>query len=177
MKGSVEIMTEEPTAESNQRSAATPGRRNSILRALRVARTWFRAFRRTRPFWGGLWTMLAGIWIIRAMNFGLGLAVTGGWSYSAGYTLGGALVLFGLVAWFAPHYKSLVGILAFAVALIAFVAANLGGYLIGTVLGILGGSMIWAWGEKKPKGGSAGRRSGRSKRSAAAASGPPEAPA
>jgi hypothetical protein len=95
--------------------------------------------------------MLAGIWIIRAMNFGIGMAITGGWNYSAGYTLGGALVLFGATAWVAPHYKSLVGVMAFAVALIAFVAANLGGYLVGTLLGILGGSMIWAWGEKKPK--------------------------
>lgn len=118
--------------------------------ALGTAWRWFRAFRRTRPFWGGLWTVLAGIWIIRSMDFGLGMAVTGGWSYSAGYTLGGALVLFGLVAWFAPHYRGLVGVLAFAAALIAFVAANLGGYLVGTVLGIIGGSMIWAWGDKKP---------------------------
>ncbi|UUZ61467.1 DUF6114 domain-containing protein [Nocardioides sp. B-3] len=95
--------------------------------------------------------MLAGIWIIRAMDFGLGLAISGGWNYSAGYTLGGALVLFGLTARVAPHYKGLVGILAFAVALIAFVAANPGGYLVGTVLGIIGGSMIWARGEKKPR--------------------------
>lgn len=132
--------------------AAAPGR-HRLTRTIAGTWAWFRAFRRTRPFWGGLWTMLAGAWIIRAMSFGPLLAVSGGWSYSAGYILGGALVSFGLVAWFAPHYRSLVGIFAFAVALAAFVAANLGGYLVGSVLGIVGGSMIWAWGDTTPKPG------------------------
>lgn len=109
---------------------------------------WFTAFRRTRPFWGGLWALLAGVWIIRSMFFDFVLAATGGWSYSAGYILGGALVLFGLVAWFAPLYRSLVGVLAVLISLAAFVGANLGGYVLGSVLGIIGGSMIWAWGEK-----------------------------
>lgn len=164
MTGSVEIMNEDhltgPEAGAGDTPEVGSGLGHKLLSSFNTARLLFRAFRRTRPFWGGLWTMLAGIWIIRAMNFGIGLAITGGWSYSAGYTLGGALVLFGLVAWFAPHYKSLVGVMAFAVALIAFVAANLGGYLVGTILGIIGGSMIWAWGEKLPKGERArGRRS------------------
>lgn len=154
-------LTPDSTTDDAADSAGTRGSR--VLAGLAHAWAWFRAFRRTRPFWGGLWTMLAGIWIMRAMNFGIGLAISGGWNYSAGYTLGGALVLFGLTAWFAPHYKGLVGILAFAVALIAFVAANLGGYLVGTVLGIIGGSMIWAWGEKKPCAAN-GARSSRGRR-------------
>lgn len=155
-------MNDELSSDLPSESTDFGNRANPVVRHLRGARPWFRAFRRTRPFWGGLWTMLAGVWIIRAMNFGLGMAITGGWDYSAGYTLGGALILFGAVAWFAPHYKGLVGILAFAVALIAFVAANLGGYLIGTVLGIVGGSMIWAWGEKRPRAnGSRSRRAQR----------------
>ncbi|KRC52839.1 MULTISPECIES: DUF6114 domain-containing protein [unclassified Nocardioides] len=119
---------------------------------------WFRAFRRTRPFWGGLWCILAGAWIVRSMFFSFVLAVSGGWSYSSGYILGGGLVLFGLVAWFAPHYRGLLGVLAVLLALAAFVAANLGGYLLGSVLGILGGSMVWAWGEKTPRRSRGGRR-------------------
>lgn len=125
---------------------------------LRAARQWFRTFRRTRPFWGGLWCIAAGAWIVRSMFFTFFLAVSGGWSYSAGYILGGGLVLFGLVAWFAPHYRGLVGVLAVLLALAAFVAANLGGYLVGSVLGIVGGSMVWAWGEKAPRRTRGGRR-------------------
>lgn len=123
----------------------------------RAAWHWFRAFRRTRPFWGGLWCMAAGAWIIRSMFFSFVLAVSGGWSHSAGYILGGGLVLFGLVAWFAPHYRALVGVLAVLLGLAAFVAANLGGYLLGSVLAILGGSMVWAWGEKAPRRARGGR--------------------
>ena len=122
-----------------------------LMARLGAAWRWFRAFRRTRPFWGGLWCVLAGLWIVRSMFFSFVLAVSGGWSYSAGYILGGALVLFGLVAWFAPLYRGLVGIAAVLVGLAAFVAANLGGYLVGTLLAILGGSMVWAWGEKAPR--------------------------
>jgi hypothetical protein len=85
------------------------------------------------------------------MSFSIGLALTGGWSYAAGYVMGGGLALFGLVAWLAPHYRGLCGLVAFLIALGAFPTANLGGYLLGSVLGIIGSSMIWAWGEKKPR--------------------------
>ncbi len=120
-------------------------------------RAWFRAFRRTRPFWGGLWLMLGGAVVIRVMFFPIGLAMTGGFNTSAGYILGGALVLFGAVAWFAPHYSGLVGILGVLAALAAFVGANLGGFLVGTVLGIVGGSMVWGWGPKRPSRRQRGR--------------------
>ncbi len=151
MTHKVDTMTE-PIDDDQDALDPAPPRRARVKRALVAAWGWFRAFRRTRPFWGGLWTLLGGLWIVNAMNFGFEVAVTGGWNYAAGYILGGGMALFGLVAWFAPHYRTLVGILAFLFALAAFVSANLGGYLIGTVLGIVGGSMIWAWGEKKPRG-------------------------
>ncbi|HVX52892.1 DUF6114 domain-containing protein [Nocardioides sp.] len=147
MSDSLTIMSE--TAEP---SAPAPrggiGRR--ALRRLNLGRRWFRAWRRTRPFWGGVWTILAGLEIVKAMSFSIGLALTGGWSYAAGYVMGGGLILFGLVAWFAPTYKGLAGFVAFLVALAAFPTANLGGYLLGSVLGIIGASMIWSWGPKRP---------------------------
>lgn len=134
----------------------------SVLRAAGVARQWFRAFRRTRPFWGGLWLIVAGAVVIRVMYFPIGVAMTGGFNTSAGFILGGSMVLFGLVAWCAPHYAGLVGLLGVLAALAAFVGANLGGFLVGTVLGIIGGSMVWGWGEKSP------RRAGRVEKHAAA---------
>jgi len=155
MEGNIVVSEDDVDDTAVERSAghASTGRRtgSAVLRALDGAWVWFRAWRRTRPFWGGLWCILAGLWIIRAMNFSLGLALTGGWSYAAGYVMGGGLALFGLVAWFAPHFKSLAGLVGFLIALGAFPAANLGGYLLGSVLGIIGSSMVWAWGEKKPR--------------------------
>lgn len=122
----------------------------SALRPLVRARHWFRDFRRTRPFWGGLWLALGGYVVIHFAHTPLGIAIAGGWGGSSGYILGGGMIMFAAVAWFAPHYAGLCGVVGVLLALAAFVAANLGGFLIGSVLGIFGGSMIWGWGEKKP---------------------------
>ncbi|WP_278258553.1 DUF6114 domain-containing protein [Nocardioides convexus] len=56
-----------------------PGGRLMAAR-VKAAWAWFGAFRRTRPFWGGLWCVAAGAWIIRSMFFSFVLAVSGGWS-------------------------------------------------------------------------------------------------
>lgn len=138
-------------AESDQPAASGRTRRSVPLRWFGLARIWFRAFRRTRPFWGGLWSILGGLWVIRWMNTTFFLAVTGGWSYSAGYVLGGGMALFGLLAWIRPDFRTISGLIVVLLSLFAFINANLGGFLVGTVLGIIGGSMIWAWGEKSPR--------------------------
>lgn len=117
------------------------------------ARVVFRALRRTRPFWGGLWCILAGLWIIRAMNFSIGIALAGSWPQVAGILTGAGLVLFGLVVWVAPIYRGLMGVFAMILALLAFPMANLGGFLIGSVLGIFGASMILSWGDKPTRRG------------------------
>ena len=141
MEGSVPLMSApEPATPAPRRTLLGVPKRaaRGVARLVGVIWRWFRAWRRTRPFWGGLWTILAGLEIIKAMSFSIGLALTGGWGYSAGYVMGGGLVLFGLVAWLAPFYRSLAGVAAFLIALGAFPTANLGGYLIGSVLGIIG---------------------------------------
>ncbi|WP_328528627.1 DUF6114 domain-containing protein [Nocardioides sp. NBC_00368] len=147
-------MTDSLTDDLGFSTDPRPGsahRRNRLGAFLAASRSWFRAWRRTRPFWGALWLIVAGAWIIYWMSFDIGIALTGGWSYSAGYVMGGSLIMFGLVTWLAPHYKSLSGVVAFLIALGAFPTANLGGFVVGSVLGIIGGSMVWSWGEKKPR--------------------------
>ena len=116
-----------------------------------LVRRWFRAWRRTRPFWGGLLAVAGGAWILRMMSFKLVFLIADGWSNAAGYVIGAGMVVFGLVAWFAPLYRSMAGLFIVGLSLYAFVAANLGGYLVGTLLGIVGGSMVWAWGDKKSR--------------------------
>jgi hypothetical protein len=126
-------------------------------------RAWFRALRRTRPFWGGLWLTLGGLVVIKLNSYPLGMAMAGSFNRSAGYILGGAMVMFGLVAWVSPIYARLVGLFGVMAAMAAFVGSNLGGFLVGTVLGIIGGSMIWGWGELRPRAeaSSRARRSSR----------------
>lgn len=118
---------------------------------LRAVRLWFRDFRRSRPFWGALWLGLGGAAVIHFSRSPLTMVVGGGWNSSAGYILGGAMVMFASVALFAPLYRGLCGLVGVLLGLAAFIAANLGGFLIGTLLAIIGGSMIWGWGEKRPR--------------------------
>ena len=118
---------------------------------LRATRRWFRDFRRSRPFWGALWLGLGGAAVIHFSRSPLTMVIGGGWNSSAGYILGGAMVMFASVALFAPLYRGLCGLVGVLLGLAAFIAANLGGFLIGTLLAIIGGSMIWGWGEKRPR--------------------------
>jgi hypothetical protein len=148
-------------------STATPvgtgSSRSSRMSWVRAVRLWFRAVRRTRPFWGGLWLTLGGLIVVKLNSYPLGMAMAGSFNRSAGYILGGAMVLFGLVAWVSPIYARLVGLFGVLAAMAAFVGSNLGGFLVGTVLGIIGGSMIWGWGELRPRAdkASSGRRGSR----------------
>ncbi|WP_207891564.1 DUF6114 domain-containing protein [Nocardioides jejuensis] len=124
-----------------------PNRRIPGTEAVR----WFRAYRRTRPFWGGLWLAIGGLVVMKLNSYSLGMALTGGFNRSAGYILGGAMVLFAIVAWASPLYARLVGFLGVLAAMAAFVGSNFGGFLVGSILGIIGGSMIFGWGELRPR--------------------------
>lgn len=123
----------------------------AVVARLGEGRRWIRAFRRTRPFWGALWLALGGVAVIRFGYYPIGLALGGGFNRSAAFILGGGMVLFAVVALFSPLYARLVGLLGVACALAAFVGSNLGGFLVGSVLGIIGGAMVWGWGEKRPR--------------------------
>ncbi|WP_435201240.1 DUF6114 domain-containing protein [Janibacter sp. GS2] len=100
--------------------------------------------RTTRPVLGGLLLVLAGAEIIWIDGRPVAVAMSGS-SGSLPILLGGSLVLFGLLAWVTPLYAPMIGLLAQGAALLSFVAANLGGYVLGSVLGIVGGALVFAW--------------------------------
>lgn len=112
---------------------------------------WFADFRRTRPFWGGLWMILGG-WAIMSLTFAPIAVVAGaGFGGVAGYLLGGGLILFGLAVWVNPALRHVLGVLACAFAIASLVGSNLGGFLVGMLLGILGGAMTFGWGPKRER--------------------------
>ncbi|PPK64349.1 DUF6114 domain-containing protein [Actinokineospora auranticolor] len=116
-----------------------------------AALRWFTAFRRTRPFWGGLWMVLGG-WAVMSLTFApIAVVLTAGFAGISGYLLGGGLILFGLCAWFAPRGRHLVGFLGVLFAVASLVGSNLGGFLVGMLLGVLGGAMTFGWGPKRPR--------------------------
>ncbi|URN11521.1 DUF6114 domain-containing protein [Streptomyces radiopugnans] len=64
---------------------------------------------------------------------------------AASVLLGAVLIVLGLSAWFTPHYRTLTGILTAMIAAAALVLSNLGGFLIGTVAGLIGGGLVFGW--------------------------------
>ncbi|MFJ3921694.1 DUF6114 domain-containing protein [Streptomyces sp. NPDC090022] len=105
----------------------------------------FRRFRRSRPFWGGLFAILAGAEICVLPLAPLKIMLQQGIAGLPSVLLGLVMIVLGLSAWFAPHYRTLAGVLTTLIATAALVLSNLGGFLVGTLLGILGGGLMFAW--------------------------------
>lgn len=61
------------------------------------------------------------------------------------YLLGGGMMAAALVAFFAPAQRHFPALMALAFSIASLPLANLGGWLIGMVLGIVGSGMIFAW--------------------------------
>ncbi|MEU1352792.1 DUF6114 domain-containing protein [Streptomyces cinnamoneus] len=121
----------------------------------REARRALRGWRRTRPFWAGALLILAGAELLAVplapwrVLLGLGL---GG---IAALGIGAALMAAGLFLWLLPHTRHYVGIHAVILAVVSFAASNLGGFLVGALLGIAGGAMGFAWTPGAPQVGPA----------------------
>lgn len=123
-----------------------------VLPARRL-RIRFRRWRRTRPFWGGLLAGIGGIALIVGPLPLLALAgvmAGGGLIGSAvavfsGIALGLMLMATCLFCWFMPSQRWAMGVVALIAAVLAFPLSNFGGLFVGSLCGILGGSMTLAW--------------------------------
>ncbi|MFI9209814.1 DUF6114 domain-containing protein [Streptomyces sp. NPDC053253] len=123
-----------------------------MLTRLSSANAWFRAFRRTRPFWGGVWLIAGGWTVLKFSLSSLQLIVSTGFGGVAGYLVGGGMILCGLIPMALPGQRYTFGIIGAVLAVVSLVVSNLGGFLLGMTLGILGGSMTVGWGAKGPRG-------------------------
>lgn len=110
----------------------------------RAARAWG-PWRRTRPFWGGLLVLVAGLEILLSERAPLGIMVHIGLQGIAGYIIPAVLVLVGLLLLFNPAQRVFYSLLAVLLALSSWITSNLGGFFVGMLLGVLGGSLAFAW--------------------------------
>ncbi|MHA7956181.1 DUF6114 domain-containing protein [Streptomyces sp. L500] len=121
-----------------------PGRRDGTGSLARGWTTW-RRWRKGRPFWGGLAAVVAGAEICALPLAPMKVMLEQGIAGIPSVLMGIVMIVMGLTAWFAPQYRSLAGILTVLIATAALVMSNLGGFLFGTLVGIVGGAMIFAW--------------------------------
>lgn len=123
------------------RQAVTGGVRSRLRRG-RLA---FRHWRRTRPFWAGLWTILSGLLIGVLPLLAFRMAIFSSAPIWAGVINGALLVVFGMFMWGQPMLRYLLGVLTMILALTSFITSNLGGLFLGLLLGLAGGALSLSW--------------------------------
>ncbi|GHA42060.1 hypothetical protein GCM10010329_76310 [Streptomyces spiroverticillatus] len=89
--------------------------------------------------------MLAGTELLLVPLSPLTVLVSLGLGGIAAIGIGLALVAAGLFLWFLPHTRHYVSINALILSVLSFAATNLGGFLVGTLLGIAGSALGFGW--------------------------------
>ncbi|HEY7146285.1 MAG TPA: DUF6114 domain-containing protein [Streptosporangiaceae bacterium] len=114
-----------------------------VVRAWRAWRRW----RRSRPFWAGVLLIAAGaeLLLLPLPLNSLGLIIHVGIGGIAGILIGAVLIVCGLLLWFHPAQRTFYSIVAVVLSIGALIASNLGGFFVGTLLGVIGGSLAFAW--------------------------------
>ncbi|MQY40109.1 hypothetical protein SRB17_81390 [Streptomyces sp. RB17] len=114
----------------------------------------FRAWRGTRPFWAGLLVMLGGFLILyfpyahlQLGHLTMTMGTPGG---SSSLIIGVLLIVLGITLWFQRHIRVFAGVAAILLALVSIPLSNIGGFIIGFLLSLVGGAMAIAWGPGAP---------------------------
>jgi hypothetical protein len=123
------------------------GQENAIVRGWRSFAIW----RRSRPFWAGLWTLLAALelWSIPFLQpllvqHKLNIKISGIAGVST-MAITPALIMMAAAMWFAPSYRIFASVFTLICALLSMVVSNFGGFLLGMLLGVFGGGLAFSW--------------------------------
>lgn len=103
------------------------------------------AWRKARPFWGGLLVTLAGLEILATMKAPLPVVIHLGVQGLAGYLVPVLIILCGQLLWWNPDQRVFYSVVAVVCTLASWVTSNLGGFFVGLILGLVGGSLAFAW--------------------------------
>lgn len=132
-------------------SAETPADPSPFVRL----RLQFRAWRGARPFWAGLFVLLAGIPIMyfpyAHLTLGqltIRMATTAG---AGSLIIGVLLVVLGISLWFQKHVRTFAGTAAILLGLVSLPVSNFGGFIVGFVPALVGGAMAIAWAPGEPE--------------------------
>ncbi|MEV0427784.1 DUF6114 domain-containing protein [Micromonospora sp. NPDC050495] len=122
-------MTEEPTAPA---PAVHHGGR-------------WRRWRRGRPFTAGLLIALGGIEMLVTLRAPLGVLLHVGPQGLAAYLVPAVLVICGVLLVATPQQRVFYALLSLLLGLVSWLTSNLGGFLVGMLLALVGGALAFAW--------------------------------
>ena len=104
----------------------------------------FKKWRKKRPLGGAVTTILSGLMISWVpLNLYLSTFLPGSIAI-IGLLFGGVITLLGIVALFFPNASKILGIFTIFLSILSVIGA-LGGFLFGTLFGIIGGALLMAW--------------------------------
>jgi hypothetical protein len=110
----------------------------------------WREWRHSRPFWGGLLLTVAGAEILASVRAPLPVVLHVGPLGLAGYLAPMIMMVCGLLLWFSPGQRVFYSIVGILMSLACWLTSNLGGFFVGLLLGLIGGSLALAWTSKPP---------------------------
>lgn len=119
-----------------------PSQIGGYARRLRVNWT---HWRRSRPFWSGLLSVAGGLTILLLPANQYTILTLPGLGGLVGFLLGGLITALGALLWLRPEQHDVFGIAIVLLALASFIYTNLGGFLVGMILSVLGGCFAFAW--------------------------------
>ena len=105
----------------------------------------FRRWRRSRPFWGGFFTLLGGAIITLGPASAYRVMLQAGTVIWEGVLVGALITVLGLFLWFQPSMRHFFGVLIVLLSVVSFITSDIGGFVIGMTLSITGGSLGFAW--------------------------------
>ncbi|NEY34610.1 hypothetical protein GTU99_20805 [Streptomyces sp. PRKS01-65] len=139
-------------------SAETPVQSAGNFARLRLR---FRDWRGSRPFWAGLFTLLGGVPIayfpyatLQLGTMSITMSTTAG---AGSLIIGVLLITLGLTMWFQAATRVFAGVAAIVLALVSLVISNIGGFLVGFLLALVGGALAVSWAPGRPEPAGSGQ--------------------
>jgi hypothetical protein len=109
----------------------------------------YRTWRRGRPFVGALLAIIGGAEILLTVSAPLPVVIHFGIVNLIGFAVPILIILCGLMLWFAPHPRAFYASLILLLALASWITSNLGGFFIGMLIALVGGSLALSWSPNK----------------------------
>ncbi|HSY00007.1 MAG TPA: DUF6114 domain-containing protein [Streptomyces sp.] len=105
----------------------------------------YREWRGHRPFTGGVLLVLGGAEILLTMKAPLPVILKIGMQGLAGYLLPSLMIVCGLLILFNPTQRLFYSILGIMLSLGTWLTSNIGGFMVGLLLGAVGSTLAFGW--------------------------------
>ncbi|MFE9959081.1 DUF6114 domain-containing protein [Micromonospora sp. NPDC005299] len=122
----------------------TAGRHEAAPAVRRSGGRW-RRWRRGRPFTAGVLVALGGAEMLVTLRAPLGVLLHVGPQGLAAYLVPVVLVLCGVLLIATPQQRVFYALVTLVLGLVSWLTSNLGGFLVGMLLALVGGALAFAW--------------------------------